>query len=749
MTTAVQPTITFIQSDVPPLRVGNYTLTATQTVPGQTPGSFSATNTYVVQGPRYAFPQDAINSVFPPPNAVGEYDGVLPHVVFNLRTLPWQRALKLHPQSLQPGSRSYRAADGFEESPWLAVLLFNADQVPPLSKLTAKDLIANGTPIVCPGTSATGTMPANVMSYSTATLNPMGYGESPDDACNVIDIPLAVFNAVAPCADDMQYLGHIREVDIADGSDAKQDDQQFAVVVGNRVPLIDQTTYAFLVSLENFADYLPDADGKQSAQIGAGIDTVRLLCYRAWSYTANDLDQKLQTMLENLNKVDGVQGLSTLQLPISGAVPDAAAVADAMLAQAAGALTPDQAGVLVKNALRMGYTACNHHLRHGGHTVSMYRGPLAPFPILNTIALPIAGPDAINAYNPQTGIFDVSYGMAWQLGQLLALQNTGFANGLYEWKRSQNQQAAMLAEQALIAQLYAKTDLFDSIMQPRLRVVQSANDEFPPALGEWLGKLALLQGVPFNYLVPDERMLPLESLRFFNLDLNWIDALIDGAFSIGRSTTAQAARDAVHIGKARLSGYRAMYSHRKNRSRASAMFDADGTNVVTGFLLRSQVVAGWPNLRIKGYSDSAGQNELRKLQVLQLSNQVMLVLFGGDLQLLLIEEPPEQMHLGVEGTPGCYSTTLRALAGPDVGQQFPTQASGTPQTPCNPVGNLAIACIPTRADQQTVQVAGAAASIGQRLTGSFGQQLPNGFTSAEFALEMTKGVVRVDYQKTP
>jgi hypothetical protein len=747
MNPIAQQTITFFQSDVPPLRVGSYTLTATQTVPGQAPGSFSASNTFVVQGPRFSFPQDAINSVFPPANAVGEYDGVLPHVVFTQRTLPWQRALKLHPLSLQGGTRSYLPAPDYEESPWLAVLLFNDDLAPAVTRLTARDLVAPGVSFSAPA-SGNGTLPDHVLSYSTATLVPLGYGETPDDACNVIDIPLAAFNQAAPCAADVQFLGHIREVDTADGSEAAHDQQQFAVVVGNRVPRIGKTTHAYLVSLENFADYLPDTNGNASALIGAGIHTVRLLCYRAWSYTANDLDQKLQTLLENLNKPNGAQGLTTLQLPVNGAVPDAQAVNDAMSAQTAGHLSAAQAGVLVKNAMAMGYTACNHHLRHGGNTVSLYRGPLAPFPVASTIALPIAGADAANSYNPQAGLFDVSYGMAWQLGQLLALQNTGFANGLYEWKRSQNQQAAMLAEQELIAALYAKTGLVESIMRPRQRAVQSASTELPAALGDWLGKLALLQGVPFNYLVPDERMLPPESLRFFHLDLNWIDALIDGAFSIGRTTTAQSQADRAHVAKARLAGYRAMYRQRRNRAAVTPLFDQAGANPVTGFLLRSQVVAGWPNLRIKGYSDLSCTNELGKLRLLQLSSQVTLGLFAGALQLLVIEEPPEQMHLGVEGQPGCYSTTLRAVQGDRPGQQFPHQASGAPQLPCNPDGKLAIACVAARADQQTLQVAAAADSIQDRLSNSFSQSFPHGFTSAEFALEMTKGVVRVEYQIT-
>lgn len=36
-------------------------------------------------------------------------------------------------------------------------------------------------------------------------------------------------------------------------------------------------------------------------------------------------------------------------------------------------------------------------------------------------------------------------------------------------------------------------------------------------------------------MVADEAMLPPESIRFFYLDNSWLDALIDGAFGIGRN----------------------------------------------------------------------------------------------------------------------------------------------------------------------------------------------------------------------
>src|SRR5687768_15306105 len=121
--------VVFIQYDIPPLRPDLYTLNATQTIPGQTPGTFSVEEQFVVQGERFSFlPQD-FNSVFPPDNSNGEYSGVLPHVVFNRRTLPWERALKENDMS-------------YESYPWLAILLFNdGQQQPTIQKKMAQDLI--------------------------------------------------------------------------------------------------------------------------------------------------------------------------------------------------------------------------------------------------------------------------------------------------------------------------------------------------------------------------------------------------------------------------------------------------------------------------------------------------------------------------------------------------------------------------------------------------------------------------------
>src|SRR5688572_8998101 len=62
-------------------------------------------------------------------------------------------------------------------------------------------------------------------------------------------------------------------------------------------------------------------------------------------------------------------------------------------------------------------------------------------------------------------------------------------------------------------------------------------DVLPPELVDLLVRLRVLDGVPFEYVVPDELLLPAESIRFFHLDRNWTDALVQGLLSVGAVTT--------------------------------------------------------------------------------------------------------------------------------------------------------------------------------------------------------------------
>src|ERR1700738_2067168 len=87
----------------------------------------------------------------------------------------------------------------------------------------------------------------------------------------------------------------------------------------------------------------------------------------------------------------------------------------------------------------------------------------------------------------------------------------------------------------------------------RLRMINPAQVAFtepeagmPPYMESFLAHLRLLVGVPFEYLIPDPRLLPDESIRFFYLDRSWTDRLVDGAIAVGKIGTREQAHHQAH-----------------------------------------------------------------------------------------------------------------------------------------------------------------------------------------------------------
>lgn len=185
--------------------------------------------------------------------------------------------------------------------------------------------------------------------------------------------------------------------------------------------------------------------------------------------------------------------------------------------------------------------------------------------------------------------------------------------------------------------------------------------DIPPAVVEWLARLRVLLGVPFAYLVPHQEMLPQESIRFFYINRNWLDAAVDGALSLGSVTT----RDRAHLE----SVYPALRAEADKAERnlwasqTGAPLHDGAAEVVTGFLLRSSVVSGWPALQIRGYRTVDEQRQLvQLLRVERLAPAVLLVLMDGIPDSLEIEEPRGSAQLGVDtatGAPNARSITLR------------------------------------------------------------------------------------------
>lgn len=266
--------------------------------------------------------------------------------------------------------------------------------------------------------------------------------------------------------------------------------------------------------------------------------------------------------------------------------------------------------------------------------------------------------------------------------------------------------------------------------------LEAAVDEGPDArqLAEWLGRLQLLHGVPFNYLVPDIGMSPVESIRFFQVDSNWLAALVDGALSLGGAggaelPTLQARPRLLASARERLTRLRS-----ELLGQTEALEDTPAPEAMSGFLLRSAVTSGWPGMEVSGFSDGDGTQPLRLLRLERLAPTLLLGLFAGTLQRLDLHEPSEGLHFGVERTPTDPTKTLRyANSGGGV------QAG-------DPIPNLELS-VPMRAtgDGTVLRVNALAQSMATRV---WAPRTPTRqrVTSAQFALEMVQGIGRVTFR---
>ena len=252
-------------------------------------------------------------------------------------------------------------------------------------------------------------------------------------------------------------------------------------------------------------------------------------------------------------------------------------------------------------------------------------------------------------------------------------------------------------------------------------------------IAAWLARLRALYGVPIHYLVPNARMLPVESIRFFRVDERWITALVDGAFSLGRPVTGVDESEAPRLARVAAQAVRMAPRMRTARLGLAAAPEDDGTEGSSGFLLRSAVVGGWPNLEVEAF-DSAGR-QLPAIRVERLSADLLLGLFHGIVAKVELREPAETLHFGVEQEHGAPRKALKYVdAGP--GGQRPGE-----------IVDGARVDVPMRdpaANDRVLDVNALAARLHTALV-DHGAITTTPWAPAAFALEMVQGVQEVDF----
>jgi len=596
--------------------------------------------TLIVQGKRFVLDPQDIQSVFPAAGGAGDFTAAMPHIVLNTKSLPWQRS----PDGVV---RSGRVGET-PNYPWLALLVFNeSDGIPVSKKLTLKELYEKRTGLAPWIRQQNGADIANLEDF-------LEFGENADDPVTVIDLNRETLKALLPSPSDMALLAHAR------GPEGSFDELQ-SVLVTNRLPKSGERHSAHLVSLMYAFQTINSTNSEQVSLVGSG-DEFRLVSLYSWRFYCEDQGD----FKEYLKKLDK----NLFRLPIPQGVSGETA-----------------------KYFEQGFAVLPHHLRIGRDVASLYRGPLmsGAEPAL-PVALPVESADALLLYDKKSGMLDVSYAAAWTLGRQLALEDRKFALDLYKFKR----------RQAINSSRTTQTALVGAESVAHLAIGKKAAAEEDPLVLErimkWLKQYETLQNIPFHYLVPQEKLLPEESIRFFRIAPKWIASLQHGALGVGGD----------------LSGGTAIVP--------------ENTPARWGFFLRSRVVAEFPKLRIEGFSDRKTNPEDRggpivPSEVRKMNENILFVLFDSGIQTVDIFLDPINLYFGFREVGGDLFKDLKNTNGSESGAEIKVEAADWRDAPT-----------------KVLQVSTWAKKMQKQLNPEFDM-----FTSADFALQMVEGAPRVRF----
>jgi hypothetical protein len=241
--------------------------------------------------------------------------------------------------------------------------------------------------------------------------------------------------------------------------------------------------------------------------------------------------------------------------------------------------------------------------RSGLATRAWRRGPLVPARInvpsdLNPWGARSA--EELILDDPKNGPSDVSYAEAWEQGRLAALRKPILAAALADCRR------------ACVHRATDNGHLLCGEKGPQMPGLHTA----------WLSSLLRLEFTPYTSLVTSEAMLRAEQLQFFLVDPNWLDCFLAGAVSLGRP-------------------YASCDCHSMEDQLKAALENAQG-RPTAGMLLRSSLVAGWPELEVTGQTDSG---EAEPVRVTRPAPNILMALFAEEIHAVTVAPPAHHLHL--------------------------------------------------------------------------------------------------------
>lgn len=232
--------------------------------------------------------------------------------------------------------------------------------------------------------------------FPDQSVLPQVVQEKDEDLCHVVEIPVSLYKSIMPGCHDLPYLTHVRRVNLADTEDAiTAMDGDFSVIMANRLIPTGEAeplkSTVHLVSLLGMPERIPD-----------GCDSVRLVSLHRWNvYSVRDHSQTFRQLIDTLKENTGVMGFDRNS-----------------------------------EVLARGYVPKMHKTRSGEFTYSLYRSPLIPYANSELDCTSRQTADGHLIYDPEVGVFDVSYAAAFQLGRFLSLSRRADGSAIAAWRKN-------------------------------------------------------------------------------------------------------------------------------------------------------------------------------------------------------------------------------------------------------------------------------------------------------------------------
>ncbi|KAJ5654545.1 hypothetical protein N7490_001548 [Penicillium lividum] len=631
-----------------------------------------ASQQFNVLAPRWEIPADAVYSVNPEQGHASHNS--LPHIVFNDPMLPWKSIGSHKDEEILPKDADQNRV------PWLACLVFSPDELtvpkaemdaifePTSIKSKAKqteslavrlpvgDLLdlGKGTAWV-PSLEIDSTereLETGVILPTAALFNGL-FGFYDEDGKGPLPSPTG-----APDISRHRFLAHVMRMDTSGMAHADRSDDQssrnVSVLMANRVGSLegDQAIpmIAHVVALEGLESLnrFPLAMSRDSGALPARVALVSLY---SWSFTYMPPNSpSIKAAFRNL--VDN----SAMLKPI---IPQR---------------ENDNSDLAVKQMfqrLEDGYTIMQYRTPTGEQTTALARGPLTPnrVPYLGQNWLSNSSSN-LQILDPELGMMDFTFSTAWSLGRTLALADQAFTMSLMRVRHQIMKSATAEARRDMINATgkshYSRINLAketEILVDGAVTASRNLDNEFNESSSpDWMIVLRFildlynLVNIPAHYLLLDQKFLPQETLRFFFIDHNWIDALVDGALSLGNHGGTDQNDDPDSNPKPGQADDPARRSIKKAFNRFLDEPSCLRHIPRFGFFMRSEVVSQFPDLKVSVHPKSTQKTTSTPMLLRHeiFDKGTMLGFFSdellkdGGLQELRFELPGHQQYFAID-----------------------------------------------------------------------------------------------------